>query len=412
MREGWQTKTLGEVLQKTETIKPLQAPEAEFDYIDVSSVSNTTFKIEATQRLKGKDAPSRARRRVKSSDVLFATVRPTLRRIAIVPEYLDNQVCSTGYFVLRPKAGVDHRFVFYSLFTEDFMEQMESLQKGASYPAVTDGEVRAQKIPLPPLSEQKRIVAILDEAFAGIATAIANTEKNLANARELFESYLNNVFIQKGEGWAEKKLGDIATFRNGLNFTKNSKGELIKIVGVKDFQNDFWVPMDQLQSVRIDGELSELDALQNGDILTVRSNGNKDLIGRCILADQVPDKISHSGFTIRIRIKTDEVYHPYMVHFLKSKESRKQLTEIGGGVNISSLNQQGLSSLMISYPSFSDQKTIVAKIDDLSSETHRLESLYQHKLVNLADLKQSLLHKAFSGALTSQSVSVLQEAVA
>jgi type I restriction enzyme S subunit len=130
MMKGWQTRTLGEVLQKTETINPLQSPEAEFDYIDVSSVSNITFQIEETQRLMGKNAPSRARRLVKANDVLFATVRPTLRRIAVVPEHLDNQVCSTGYFVLRPKAGIEHRFVFYSLFTEAFMGQMGELSGG------------------------------------------------------------------------------------------------------------------------------------------------------------------------------------------------------------------------------------------------------------------------------------------
>jgi type I restriction enzyme S subunit len=101
MKKGWQTKTLGEVLEKTETINPLQSPNTEFDYIDVSSVSNTTFEIEETQRLKGKDAPSRARKLVRTNDIIFATIRPTLRRISIVPDHLDNQVCSTGYFVLR-----------------------------------------------------------------------------------------------------------------------------------------------------------------------------------------------------------------------------------------------------------------------------------------------------------------------
>ena len=210
MKEGWQTKTLGEILQKTETINPLQSPEAEFDYIDVSSVSNATFQIGETQRLKGRDAPSRARRLVKANDVLFATVRPTLQRIAVVPEHLDNQVCSTGYFVLRPKTGIDYRFVFYSLFTEDFMGQMESLQKGASYPAVTDGEVRAQVIPVPSLPEQRRIVAILDEAFAAIATAKANAERNLQNARALFESHLQSVFTKHGDGWVEKRLCEVA----------------------------------------------------------------------------------------------------------------------------------------------------------------------------------------------------------
>ena len=149
MKEGWQKKTLGEVLQKTETVNPLQSPDAEFTYIDVSSVSNQTFRIEETQRLRGKDAPSRARRLVKADDVLFATVRPTLRRIAVVPEDLDNQVCSTGYFVLRPKPDCDPRFLFYFLFTDNFMGQMEALQKGASYPAVTDGDVKAQTIAAP-----------------------------------------------------------------------------------------------------------------------------------------------------------------------------------------------------------------------------------------------------------------------
>lgn len=162
MKKGWQTKTLGDVLVKTETTDPTRLPNTEFAYIDVSSVSNETLTIQETQRLKGKDAPSRARRLVRANDVLFATIRPTLRRIAIVPEELDEQVCSTGYFVLRAKPEVDSRFIFYFLQTEDFMEAMEKLQKGASYPAVTDGDVRSQPIPVPPLVEQQWIVGVLD----------------------------------------------------------------------------------------------------------------------------------------------------------------------------------------------------------------------------------------------------------
>ncbi|MDF5707684.1 MAG: hypothetical protein PUP90_08375 [Nostoc sp. S4] len=94
-----------------------------------------------------------------------------------------------------------------------------------------------------------------------------------------------------------KKLGDIAAFRNGLNFTKSSKGESIKIIGVKDFQNYFWIQEAQLDSVTIDAELKEIDILCKGDILTVRSNGNKELIVRCLLAGALSEKTSHSGFT-------------------------------------------------------------------------------------------------------------------
>lgn len=115
MKAGWQSKSLAEVLVKTETVNPCLKPDTEFDYIDVSSVSNSTFRIEQTQRLKGKDAPSRARKLVRENDIVFATIRPTLQRIAIVPEELDKQVCSTGYFVLRPTLSLHHKYLYYYL---------------------------------------------------------------------------------------------------------------------------------------------------------------------------------------------------------------------------------------------------------------------------------------------------------
>ena len=399
MKAGWQTKTLGEVLLRTETINPLNSPDAEFSYIDVSSVSNATFQIEKTQTLRGKDAPSRARRLVKSNDVLFATVRPTLQRIAIVPSHLDNQVCSTGYCVLRPKAEIDHRFLFYLLFTEGFINRMKSIQKGASYPAVTDGEVREHVISCPPLAEQRRIVGILDEAFEGIATAKANAEKNPQNARAVFGSHLNAVFTQRGEGWVEKRLGELADFRNGINYTKDSKGERVKIVGVKDFQKSYWVPWQHLDSVRINGTLCDIDLLRRGDILAVRSNGNLELIGRCILAGEVPETISHSGFTIRIRLSTDEVLPEYLCHFMKSTNSRKRLIDGGTGTNIKSLNQQTLSALRVPFPIATEQETLVARLKSISEETQRLESICQQKLAKLEELKKSLLHQACTGEL-------------
>jgi len=206
VRAGWESGRLGDVLTRTETVNPDLKPNEYFDYIDVSSVSNKTFQIEETQRLMGKDAPSRARRGVRENDIVFATIRPTLRRIAIVPSALDKQVCSTGYFVMRPGEKVDHRFLFYYLFTDHFMGQMEILQKGASYPAVTDAEVRSQEISFPSIPEQQRIVAILDEAFDCIATAKANSEKNLLNARDVFESYLDVVFNHECDHWSILRL--------------------------------------------------------------------------------------------------------------------------------------------------------------------------------------------------------------
>ena len=399
MKAGWQTKTLGDVLEKTKTINPLQSPDTNFDYIDVSSVSNTTFQIEETQRLKGKDAPSRARKLVKTNDVIFATIRPTLRRIAIVPSHLDRQVCSTGYFVLRPKPILDHRFMYYWLFGGEFMGQMEALQKGASYPAVTDKEVRDQAIPFPPLPEQQRIVTLLDEAFDGIATARAHAEKNLKNARAIFESHLQSVFTQRGDGWIDKSFGEVAEFRNGINFTQSSAGDPVKILGVKDFRNSYWAPLDNLETVTPDGALSDLDTLQSDDLVFVRSNGNPELIGRCLLIGEVSERTTHSGFTIRARLSGTELSPTYLCHFLKSKRVRKEMVDGGNGANIRSLNQGTLSRLVIPAPSVKVQTQIVAQLEDIREETQRLESLYQRKLTALDELKKSLLAQAFSGAL-------------
>lgn len=256
-------------------------------------------------------------------------------------------------------------------------------------------------VPVPPIDEQKRIVEILDKAFEDIAKAEDNTQRNLINARKISNSYLNKFFRdKKSNGWTEISLGEIATFRNGLSYTKSSQGDLIKMVGVKDFQDYFWLDESQLATVKIDGTLKETDVLKKGDILTVRSNGNKELIGRCILVNNLSQKTSHSGFTIRIRLFKNDIYPQFLVYLLKSQDIRKKLIESGGGIGINSLNQQSLSSLTINYPSLLEQKLIVNTLETLYLKNQKLETIYQRKLEALAELKQSILQKAFTGQLS------------
>jgi type I restriction enzyme S subunit len=118
-----------------------------------------------------------------------------------------------------------------------------------------------------------------------------------------------------------------------------------------------------------------------------------------MLAGEVADRISHSGFTIRIRLGTGELLPKYLCHFLKCAASRKQLIDGGTGTNIKSLNQQTLSALQIPFPSREQQAVVVSQLDGLSGQTQRLESIYQQKLATLDALKKSLLHQAFTGAL-------------
>ena len=222
----------------------------------------------------------------------------------------DFVLGADGVKILQPINSIDCKFFYYFLMGIN----VKSLGYARHYRLLKD-----KSVPVPSTFEQKRIVAILDEAFASIAKAKESAENNLKNANEIFESYLQSVFENKDEGWGEKKLGNFATFRNGLNFTKGSDGEVIEIVGVKDFKNRFWVPFEHLESVTIDGKLREIDFLKDNDILTVRSNGNPELIGRTLLAGNVMGKVSHSGFTIRIRLNSKIIFPLYLCHYLKTR---------------------------------------------------------------------------------------------
>jgi type I restriction enzyme S subunit len=193
--EDWEEKKLGEVLVKTETIDPTKKPNERFTYLDVSSVNKESKEIENVTVLLGKDAPSRARKLVRTNDVIFATVRPTHSRVALITEEYDEQVCSTGYFVLRAKEFLNNNLVYYFLLTFSFNKQMEKLQKGASYPAVTDSEVKGIYISFPKsLKEQQTIVRQLDDLRTETQKLEAVYHKKLADLGELKKSILQKTF--------------------------------------------------------------------------------------------------------------------------------------------------------------------------------------------------------------------------
>lgn len=401
MKAGWQCKTLGEVLDKTETVNPLQSPDTEFDYIDVSSVSNTTFEVEQTQRLKGKDAPSRARKLVKTNDVIFATIRPTLRRIAIVPPHLNKQVCSTGYFVLRPKTTLNHRFVYYWLFADEFMGQMEALQKGASYPAVTDKEVRDQVIPFPPLPEQQRIVTLLDEAFDGIATARAHAEKNLQNARAIFESHLDAVLSRTGAGYTETTLGAEVDLLPGYAFPSSGYTDATDAVrllrGDNIMQGYFrweeakgW-PSDDCSSY-------SRFALQEGDVILAMDRPwvKAGLKRAQICADDLPSLLVQRTSRLRTlgKIRMD-----FLFHLTSSQSFSRHLLEVQTGIGVPHISGKQIESFKFMLPPMSDQESIANTLNELLSNTQRLEEIYEEKLTALDALKKSLLHRAFNGDL-------------
>ena len=368
MKAGWQTRKLADVLVRTETLNPEMTPDAEFDYIDVSSVSNSSFQIEQTQRIKGKDAPSRARKLVRANDVLFATIRPTLKRIAIVPSERDSQVCSTGYFVLRTNADLHHKFLYYYLFNDSFMSQMEALQKGASYPAVTDAEVRSQQISFPIIQEQQRIVTILDEAFEGIATATANAKKNLANTRELFESYLQSVFTNKGEKWIESTLGEVCEFTQGIqrdvklqNKTQNENQ--VRFLRIVDFTQGNEPPR------YIDNPGGKY-IINDEDVSLVRYGASTGFVCRGL-----EGALANNLFRV-IPKSFNQISNNFLFVFLKSHFFQNIIKKRMNGAAMPAISFGMIKEIPFPIISITEQQTIVAKLDELSTETKKFRLVF------------------------------------
>ena len=347
------------------------------------------------------------------NDVLLAKITPCFENGKLgIARGLTNGIGfgSSEYLVFRSKGEVEPEYLFY-LFAQNSFRQA-----GARVMSGTSGHQRVPKdfienylIPLPPLSEQKRIVEILDEAFEGCDRAIANTEKNLANARELFESYLNGVVTQKGDGWFEKKFSEIG----GKVFT----GPFGSLLHKSDYVEN-GIPL--VNPANIEGELIypdtkktvTSDALERLKNYVLRENdiviGRRGEIGRCAVIQKEQDGwLCGTGCFF---IKTYENTNPiFLTHLIRSEPYRRKLEALSTGATMKNLNNKALSNLLIALPPKEVQNTLIGYLNNLSQETQRIEAIYQCKLAALQELKQSILHQAFTGELTNPTI---KEAVA
>ena len=200
---------IGDYVDKCQTWNPKSSGVGSFDYIDLSSVDKDTKSIASIERYECSDAPSRARQLVETDDVLVATVRPNLNGAALVNGAHHGMTASTGYCVLRPdKDKLDSRFLFHWVKTGVFVQRMVDVATGANYPAVSEAKIKASKIPLPPLDEQKRIAGILDAADA----LRAKRREALAQLDTLLQSTFLDMFgdpVTNPMGWEKPPLEDL-----------------------------------------------------------------------------------------------------------------------------------------------------------------------------------------------------------
>jgi type I restriction enzyme S subunit len=260
--------------------------------------------------------------------------------------------------------------------------------------------VEGLQLTLPAVTEQKRIVAILDGAFAGIDTAIANTQKNPVNARELFNSYLNSVFSQQGEGWTVETLDHICVIARGGSprpikayLTDESGG--VNWIKISDATASSKFVYETKQKIRPEG-VKKSRMVHAGDLLL----SNSMSFGRPYIMRT--SGCIHDGWLV-LSNKVDAYETNYLYYFLGSPEAYSQFDLRASGSTVRNLNIDLVRSVKVPIPPLPEQARIAANIEELEIEAQRLEAIYQQKLTALAELKQSLLQKAFAGELTADA---------
>lgn len=297
-----------------------------------------------------------------------------------------------------------HVLKFANRSTQTFVEyylnsiSLESYISGAAQPKLNQRKLNSIPVPLPPLPEQKRIVAILDKAFEGIDRAIANTEKNLANAREIFESYLNAVFTQKGDGWVETKLGKLChKVEYGTSSKSQAQGD-IPVLRMGNIQNGL-IDWSNLVYTSNQDEIDKY-ILEYNDVLFNRTNSEEHVGKSAIYKGEQP--AIFAGYLIRVHRKPELLDADFLNFYLNSHIAREYgKTVMSRSVNQANINGTKLKSYPISVPPLEKQKEIARRLNNLIPEVQSLEAIYQRKLEALQELKQSILHKAFTGELTN-----------
>lgn len=367
----WQLYPLSEVTEKADQVDPRSSPDRLWTYIDVSSVSNQSLSIETPQNLRGADAPSRARKRVKAGDTIVATVRPYLRRIAQVPDELDGEVCSTAFCVLRAQHGVlDPDYLYFAVLSNGFMRSLTELQRGSGYPAVSDRDVLAQKISLPDLDEQQAIAHVLrtvqrareqtDQALGATVVLKQSLEAEAFRGTLLGMPSTDRLETRIGSlpsHWEVVQVGDIAkSVQYGISRRGTPDGR-VAILGIRNVNQG----RVQLRGVgRVDVSPEELSKfrLEAGDLLFTRTN-SFEKVGDVALFD-LDDEFIFASYLLRIQLDRTKASPRYIAAYLASPGVQHRLRRLASrAVGQANINATKLKSFDISVPPLKEQDEIV-----------------------------------------------------
>jgi type I restriction enzyme S subunit len=403
MKSNWQIKKLEEVCEvfaDGDWIEKKDQSVSGIRLIQTGNIGNGYF-LDRSEKARyiSEDTFKRLRcTEVLWGDCLLSRLPDPVGRAALIPDTGQKMITAVDCTIMRFKKDILPKwFIYYSLFP-DYQKEINKEVTGATRQRISRSNLGNIEISVPPIPEQKRIIKILDEVFEKTAKAKENVEKNLQNAHELFESYLQNFFANPGDGWVEKKLGDVCNFVRGP-FGGSLKKSCFKSRGIAVYEqqhaiyNQFEkiryfideIKFNEMQRFEVEpGDLIMSCSGTMGKVAIVPNNAQKGIINQALL------KLS----------TTKNLLARFLKLWMESPNFQNQLTNYSLGAairNVASVKM--LKEIHVPLPPLFEQKDIITKFDALSIETNKLKVIYQQKLNDLEELKKSILQKAFKGEL-------------
>lgn len=400
MKQSWEIKKLQDVVDFQRGLTYSKKDEVDFSKNIVLRSNNVDLKTNSLDfndlRYISDEIEIPESKKVTKGSLIVCTANGSKSHLGKVALIDDDYGYAFGGFMglLKPKENINSNFLFYTVTSDAYKKFIGALSDGANINNLKFSDLGNFEIPVPPLNEQERIVSILDEAFANISKAKDNAEQNLKNAKELFESYLQGVFTNKGEGWSEDKICDVCELKSGTTISPTLEREIGDVLYTK--VSDMTLP-DNLVEINTSnrfvnsGEIKMSQIIPKGSIIFPKRGGaiatNKK---RKIVKPTIVD-LNTMAIIPSKKIDKDFLFHWF---------SLIDLNDISNGTSIPQINNYSFDAVYISYPvSLKKQSVLVKSFEELSSETKRLEAIYEQKLKDLEDFKKSLLQKAFNGEL-------------
>ena len=382
-------------------------------YVDVSGVTRDELRIVSVADHSSASAPSGARKIVNREDTIFATVRPTQRRIAQVQECHDGAMVSTAFCVLRPNSEMMHPdFLFFAMQLESVMDEVAAMQTGASYPAVRDVDVMSLKVPVPPLSDQCSIAGALNLARSAILGQRRCEEATQALKRAAMHTLFTRGLrgeAQKEteigplpESWDVRAIDDVAvSTQYGLSIRGRASGAypILRM----NCQEDGKVHYRDLQFVDLDSESYHRFRVKLGDLLFNRTN-SIDLVGRmAIIEDDRPAVFA--SYLVRLTVDANRCIPTFLNYFMNWPITQGEIKKLASrAVGQANINATKLRTVLLPLPAIDEQEeiiTILAAVD-------RKVDLHKRKRVVLEALFSALLHKLITGEIRVADLNLVE----